>query len=73
MTDGREGIMDGYKGHNAASECVCLDTAPENLTSGAHAKNKYGKVFYLAEAICGTLPCTPYVNGRELTCVVCSK
>ena len=62
----------GADGNAAASEFVCLDIGAEILTGGAHAQNKNGKVFYLAEARCGSLPCPPYVDGRELTCVVCS-
>ena len=66
-------LMAGYEGHKAASEFVCLDIAPEVLTGGDHAENKNGKLIYFAEARCGSLPCPPYVEGRELTCVVCSK
>lgn len=55
----------------AASEYVCLDKEFELIPGGE--ENLNGKLFYIAEAICGSLPCEPYVNGRELTCVVCSK
>lgn len=30
-------------------------------------------VVYPVEAICGSLKYLPYVNDRELTCIVCSK
>jgi len=66
-------LMSDYEGHKAASEFVCLDIDPEVLTGGDHAVEKNGKLLYFVEARCGSLPCPPYVNGRELTCVVCSK
>ncbi|XP_013399412.1 uncharacterized protein LOC106165658, partial [Lingula anatina] len=53
------------------TEFVCLDEAPEVVAGGHEGKN--GALFYTAEVKCGTLPCPPYVDGRELACVVCSK
>ena len=50
---------------------LCLDGNPEFLNHGATEDNEH--VFYVLEAKCGSLPCPPYVDGRELTCVVCSK
>ena len=64
-------LMSSYHGSNAASEYVCVDENPEKR-HGGH-KDQNGKLFYKVEAACGSLPCPPYVNGRELTCVVCSK
>lgn len=66
-------LVSGYHGHKAASEYVCLDGDPEILTGAKHKENLNGKLFYFAVAKCGSLPCPPYVEGRELTCVVCSK
>ena len=66
-------LMSDYEGHTSASEYICLDIDPEVLTGGNHAVNSNGKLLYFVEAKCGSLPCPPYVNGRELTCVVCSK
>jgi len=56
---------------NSASSYVCLDGHSE-FESG-DARNDNAKLLYLTEAKCGSLPCPPYVNNRELTCVVCSK
>ncbi|XP_023930272.1 short-chain collagen C4 isoform X8 [Lingula anatina] len=53
------------------TEFVCLDEGPE-VVAGGH-EDKIAASFYTAEAKCGTLPCPPYVDGRELACVVCSK
>ena len=64
-------LVAGYYGHAAASEYVCLDDHPDVIPGGHNNNN--GKLFYLAEGRCGSLTCPPYVDGRELTCVVCSK
>jgi hypothetical protein len=64
-------LSSGYFTHEASSEFVCLDAKPEIINGGS--ANENGKLFYFVEARCGSLRCPPYVNGRELTCVVCSK
>ncbi|XP_045177314.2 short-chain collagen C4-like [Mercenaria mercenaria] len=57
--------------HPAAGEYICIDSDPEYILHGSGNQN--GNVLYVVEAVCGSLPCLPYVDGRELTCVVCSK
>jgi hypothetical protein len=53
-----------YKG-----EFVCVDQHPERVT----VRNNYNQdAWYPTEFQCGTLPCPPYNNDRELTCAVCS-
>ncbi|XP_035671813.1 uncharacterized protein LOC118412869 [Branchiostoma floridae] len=52
------------------TEFVCMDGEPEALPGGEGSEN--GALFYIVEARCGSLPCPPYVEGRELTCVVCT-
>ncbi|XP_035686189.1 collagen alpha-4(IV) chain-like [Branchiostoma floridae] len=64
-------LMAGHYNHPAAKEYVCVDEQPEAVTGG-HA-NQNGALFYPVEARCGPLPCPNYVEGRELTCVVCTK
>jgi len=84
MISGRNQCLDGwtleYHGylsggrydHSAATEYVCLDADPEVIMGGS--ANNNGKLFYLSEVRCGSSSlCPPYINGRELTCVVCSK
>ncbi|XP_045169997.2 uncharacterized protein LOC123532599 [Mercenaria mercenaria] len=63
-------LTSGHETHHA-TEFVCLDGDPEFLSGGASDAD--GKLFYFVEARCGSLRCPPYVNGRELTCAVCSK
>eukprot|EP00058_Branchiostoma_floridae_P004814 XP_002590302.1 hypothetical protein BRAFLDRAFT_76555 [Branchiostoma floridae] len=64
-------LMAGLHSHAGAKEYVCVDEQPEAVTGG-HA-NHNGALFYPVEARCGSLPCPNYVEGRELTCVVCTK
>jgi len=52
------------------SSYICLDEAPE-VAVGSISQN-HASIF-AAEVHCGTLPCSVYLHGRELTCVVCSK
>ena len=63
--------MAGYHGHAAGTKYTCVDSHPDTLHGGQTNKNGY--LFFLVEARCGSLKCPPYVEGRELTCVVCSK
>jgi len=53
-----------------ASSYICLDEAPEVATGGVSQNQA---LIYAVEVECGTLPCSVYLSGRELTCIVCSK
>ena len=57
--------------HSNANDFICVDEEPEGWL-GSYASNE-GALLYTVEGICGSLPCPPYVNGWELTCVVCSR
>ena len=63
-------LVAGGNGYHA-TEYVCLDFHPDSIVGGQ--KDENGALFYLVEGRCGSLECPPYVNGRELTCAVCSK
>lgn len=52
------------------TEYVCSDEAPD-ITTGARLQDQ--SLFYQVEVMCGSLPCSLFPNGHELTCVVCSK
>ncbi|KAK3592548.1 hypothetical protein CHS0354_005608 [Potamilus streckersoni] len=64
-------LMSGYHGHPGATNYVCVDENAEPAlgNSGSHD----GHLLYVVQAVCGSLPCPPYAEGRLLTCVVCSK
>ncbi|XP_036355763.1 short-chain collagen C4-like [Octopus sinensis] len=64
-------LMSERHSHQGRHEYVCVDYAPEADPAGYRDEN--GALLYFVQAACGSLPCPPYVNGRELTCVVCSK
>ena len=66
-------MADRYN-HQSATEFVCVDRNPEIRVS-SNAADQNGVLFYPVEGRCniGNLPCGPYINGAELTCVVCSK
>lgn len=64
-------LMAGRPIHKAASTYTCVDRKPDVANGGI--ANQDGYLFYQVEAICGSLKCPPYVQGRELVCAVCSK
>ncbi|XP_078309752.1 uncharacterized protein LOC111107576 isoform X2 [Crassostrea virginica] len=64
-------LMATYYKHAGASKYTCVDHHPDALHAGR--SNMDGKLFYFVEAVCGSLKCPPYVNGRELVCAVCSR
>ena len=63
-------LMSENHGHKRSS-FLCVDNNAE-ATTGSHP-NHNGNLLYPVEGVCGSLPCPPYVSGRELTCAVCMK
>lgn len=64
--------MSGYYGHKRAYNYECVDKEPEAI-AGRNG-NENGALFYFVQASCPSLGhCPPYIEGAELTCVVCSK
>ena len=55
----------------AAKNYVCIDHAPEGDKAGY--EDDGGATLYPVAARCGSLPCPGYINGKRLTCVVCSQ
>jgi len=52
------------------SNYICWDEAPEAAVGRSHQSQG---AIYPVEVQCGSLLCSAYISGRELTCVVCSK
>ena len=50
---------------------VCIDHAPEADKAGYGYKG--GATLYPVAGYCGSLPCPGYIQGKRLTCVVCSQ
>ena len=58
--------------HKSSAPYLCVDANPEAI-EGMHG-NANGKSLVLVQEACtSTGHCPPYVNGAELTCVVCTK
>ena len=64
-------LMAGRHNQNGRNSYLCVDYNAEAMT-GSQA-NENGNLLYPVEGTCGSLPCPPYVEGRELTCSVCLK
>ena len=59
----------GDHNNEAASEYLCLDSAPEDrMGSQSDLTSAY---FEHVRTHCGSLPCPPYENNKVVTCVVC--
>ena len=56
--------------HDSPSTFECIDRYAESITGSG--SNTYGGIFELVESRCGNPLCPPYVDGRELTCAVCT-
>ena len=68
-----EGYLMGTKYNQSSThEVACVDINAEESPLSSDANNN-GNLWYPTEAECGSLPCSPYVQDRELSCVVCSK
>ena len=63
-------LMAEHHTHHGRNMYVCVD---HNAEPTGSSNNNNGNLFHPVEATCGSLPCPPYVNGRELTCAVCTK
>ena len=59
-----------YNNHHR-SQYTCVDTAFKSAIGSSADHN--GLLFYFVEGRCGSLPCPPYDETRELSCAVCTK
>ncbi|PVD18683.1 hypothetical protein C0Q70_21233 [Pomacea canaliculata] len=64
-------LMAGHDNNPASTEYICVDKK-QDARYGSNANNN-GNIYYYTIGICGSLPCPPYVQGKVVTCVVCSK
>ena len=65
-------LMAEYTGetrHRTQYTCMAVTLQPVPGTSANHD----GLVLYFVEGRCGSLPCPPYDNTKELSCAVCTK
>jgi len=64
-------VSEAGSGGRHRSNYVCWDEAPEVAVGGRHKQNH--AVIYPVEVRCGSLPCSEYIDKKELACIVCSK
>ena len=64
-------LMSAHHGHKGRTQFICVDGNAEGTTGSQSGQN--GALLYFVESSCGSLPCPPYGNAKELTCVVCTK
>ena len=57
--------------NNHRSQFSCIDKSLKTVV-GSFA-NIRGARFFPIEGRCGSLPCPPYEQTKEFTCVVCTK
>ena len=62
-------LMTEYYKHNR-SQFTCVDTTFKSVVGSS--ANHHGSLFYFVEGRCGSLPCPPYDNTKELSCAVCT-
>lgn len=63
-------LMSSYYDDPGQKEFVCMDGNPEALNSGV--ANLDEALFHFVEGYCGVLKCPPYIQGKKITCAVCS-
>ena len=65
-------LMAQWWNHEGKGEYECVSLGMETV-EGGYANND-GAHWYVVETLCGkSLPCPPYEDGFELSCVVCTK
>ena len=64
-------MAERYDAGHYRSQFTCVDTVFKSVPGSSASTN--GFLFYFVEARCGSLPCPPYDNTKELSCAVCTK
>ena len=64
-------LMTEFYNHKKQRDFICVDEDAEYVP-GTKSNND-GALLYPVQTQCVSLPCKPYVAGRELTCAVCTK
>ena len=62
-------MAERYNHHRSTFECV--DEAAETVAGGQADQN--GAVFCHVEPRCGSLPCPPYEEQKEMTCAISTR
>ena len=62
-------MVEAYS-HKHSGQYLCVDDTPDVVIGSVG--NQDSAYLYFAETACPALPCEPYVNGREVRCIVCT-
>ena len=65
------GYLMAERYNHRRSTFECVDKEPERALGGH--RNHNGALFYHVEPRCGSLPCPPYDQQKEMTCAVCTR
>ena len=66
-------LMSAHYGHTGRTQAVCVDKDADGVPGSISDDGGSSMLWYTIQASCGSLPCGPYVQGREITCAVCTK
>lgn len=64
-------LMGGHPSNTANPEYVCIDGNPDHIK--VHSLTNEGILYSVYSKCNGATSCPPYVDGRDMTRVVCSK
>ena len=65
------GYLMSQRHNQYRTQFSCVDHSLTPVTGSSHDHN--GLLFYTVEGRCGSLPCPPYSEDKELSCAVCTK
>jgi len=63
-------LMSQHNTHRR-SQFTCIEQSLKSVNSSS--QNHNGFLFYPVEGVCGSLPCPPYEQTKELSCAVCTR
>ena len=65
-------LMGGHYNHRQSTSFICVDVNPDIIPG--MGSNTDGALLYHIEPDCGRgIPCPPYDERREMSCVVCCQ
>ena len=64
-------LMSSYQHSAHRTQYTCVDAELKPVAGSS--TNNDGFLFYFVEGRCGSLPCPPYDEAKELSCAVCTK
>ena len=62
-------MVEGH-GNKHSGQYLCIDDTPDVVIGSVGDQSS--AYLHFAETVCPALPCEPFVNGREVRCVVCT-